>query len=248
MEINCFNKIAQDYHLKRKNPWKPLERFLTELNERGYHFKGVCVDLGCGNGRNFQLLQNTHNHVLGIDNSIEFLKIAKKNREDPNPSLIKHPKFIHLILGDIHFLPLRENKIQNFFSIASFHHINDAKQRKKATRQIYQLIKPNGFFLITVWRRWQKKFKWYFCTERIKRIFNPLYRKKQSLAGIHEFGDKLIPWTVSWNKIKYIRFYHLFSKREIKRIIERHFNIRQFNTLGGASGKDNFFILAQKVI
>ena len=44
MENNYYDKIAWDYHLKRKKPWKALEEFLDHLKEKKYNFKGYCID------------------------------------------------------------------------------------------------------------------------------------------------------------------------------------------------------------
>ena len=41
MEDYYFNQIANDYHLKRKEAWKPLEEFMSFLKERNYNLKGI---------------------------------------------------------------------------------------------------------------------------------------------------------------------------------------------------------------
>ena len=62
---------------------------------------------------------------------------------------------------------------------------------------------------------------------------------------LDEFGDKYVPWTISKEKKIYNRFYHFFSKREVKKIL-RIFKIKEFSMRGGSTNKDNFFILAKK--
>jgi len=246
MENYYYDKIAKDYHLKRLQPWKPLEIFLNNLNGSDYHFKGICMDLGCANGRNFKILKNPNNKVIGVDNSVEFLKIARKNLKNPKEwNKIKSGN-IDLILGDISFLPIRDDTIENFFSIASIHHIKNSSRRKDAVFQLFKLLNQNGFLLITVWRKWQIKYKKHFYRIRLKRLFNPFYLRREKKLGVGEFGDIYVPWTVSSEGLTVIRFYHLFSKREIKKLIEKDFIIREFDITGGASNKDNFFILAQK--
>ena len=70
MEINTFNRIAKDYHSKRKKPWRPLELFIQYLIKKKYLLRGMSLDLGCANGRNFKILGNYPRKLLGIDFSL----------------------------------------------------------------------------------------------------------------------------------------------------------------------------------
>ncbi len=66
------------------------------------------------------------------------------------------------------------------------------------------------------------------------------------MEGLEEFGDQYVSWKISSEKKKYNRFYHFFSKREIKKLIKT-FKVQEFKILGGPNNRDNFFILAQKL-
>ena len=159
MDNYYFNKIARDYHLKRTKPWKPLEIFLNHLNKEKEIFKGICADLGCASGRNFKILKNPNNKVIGIDKSLELLKIAQEALGDLDLYTKSESMNIDLILGDINKLPLRKNSIHSIFSIATIHHIEHKQQREKAIFQIFDLLIHNGYFLVTVWRKWQKNIR-----------------------------------------------------------------------------------------
>ena len=245
MENNYYDRIAWDYHLKRKKPWKALEEFLYYLKENNYSFKGYCIDLGCGNGRNFKLFKTLNNKLIGFDNSIEFLKIAKSNLNDINQYSKSDADKIQLILGDLEYIPIKAKAINNIFSIATLHHIKGKEERQETILNLHDLMKENDFLLLTVWRRWQKKLKKYFIIDKLKRLFNPKYRVHQMKLDLKEFGDKFVPWTVSKEERTYNRFYHFYSKREIYNLL-RIFKIKEFKVLGGPTKKDNFFILAQK--
>ena len=246
MKSYYYNEIAHDYHIKRKKPWKALESFLSYLAEKNIIFTGYCIDLGCANGRNFKLFKNSSNKLIGIDKSLEFLKSALESLRGSNQSLKRDADNIQLILGDLNHIPIRVNSIQTIFSIATIHHIKFKTKREKALLQIFNLLAENGYFLPTVWRRWQKRFKTYFISDLIKRIFNPKYKKHQKELKLYEFGDKYVPWMVSKENKTYNRFYHFFSKREIKKLLS-NFKIKAFRIIGGPANKDNFFILAQKI-
>ncbi len=246
MEKELYNFLAKDYHKKRSKPWKDLETFVKEIKEKEISFTGYNIDLGCANGRNFSTFLQPNNRLIGVDNSLEFLRIArdrlKSNNNLPKESL----KFIQLILSDILFLPIRPNVIQNIFSIATIHHIKNKTQCNYAISQLYYLLRNKGCFLFTVWRKYQKKYRSYFIKDKIKRLFNPKYRKTQINLGLNEYGDKFVPWTLSAEKKTYKRFYHFFSSKEIKKLLHE-FIILEFKKLGGPNKKDNFFVLAQKI-
>ncbi|MFO8017434.1 MAG: class I SAM-dependent methyltransferase [Promethearchaeia archaeon] len=237
-----YNFFAHDYHLKRKQPWRAFLDFIEKYVGKDLFRSittGISVDLGCANGRHFEVINSKHNHLIGIDNSIEFLTIARKTQLEDNF------KTIHLCCADINYLPLRTASVDNFISIATLHHISSEKNRKRVMEIIFKSLKKEGYLLFSVWRRWQKKFFSHFLLDKIKRLFLPKYRICQEKLGLKEFGDKLVPWTVSQTNKTYYRFYHLFSKREAKHLCE-DFEIVKFEAIGGPTHRDNFFILCQK--
>jgi SAM-dependent methyltransferase len=245
MNTIYYNHLAEDYHLKRKKPWKALEQFLKFLIKENYQFKGYSVDLGCANGRNFKLMINDNVRLIGIDNSIRFLKIAKKQLRDLESYSKSERNSIQLILSDILFLPIRPDTIDNIYSIATIHHVKIKEERMNLIYQIFNILKSDGLFLFSVWRKYQKHYKIYFIKDWIKRVFNKSYRKKQREIGLFNFGDKYVPWKISKNKKTYLRFYHFFSKFEIKNLLAA-FSIKKLKKLGGPNKKDNFFVLAKK--
>ncbi|MFX1337825.1 MAG: class I SAM-dependent methyltransferase [Promethearchaeota archaeon] len=246
METYYYNKIASDYNSKRNQPWISLGQFLNGLYKKGYRFNGFCLDLGCGNGRNFKLFKkNMNNRLIGIDNSFEFIKIAQDRIINSTLFSKIEQNNIQLILGDIKYIPVRAYSVQNIFSIATIHHIKYNSERKRVIHQINNLLTKNGYFLLTVWRRWQKKLIKYFIKDWFNRTFKVNYKRYQRELELTDFGDKFVPWTVSAENKTYNRFYHFFSKREIKNLINR-FKMKEFRILGGSTNKDNFFILTQK--
>ena len=243
--MEVFDRIANDFHLKRRKPWRPIEYYVKHLNRSGYRFSGYTIDLGCANGRHFKLFKNRQNKLIGIDFSLEFLKIAKAHLRDIEEFSIQESNNIQLLRADLKNLPIRENVISNIFSIATIHHVKDKDERERAIRDLYTRLKDKGFLIITVWRKWQKRYMGYFLNDLTKRVLKPYHKKQQEEKGLIEFGDKYVPWTLSQEGKTYYRFYHFFSKREIKKILQ-NFTIKEFLIMGGPSNKDNFFIFAQK--
>lgn len=245
MEDPIFDKIAQDYHLKRKKPWRPLEFFIDFLKNKGYRFRGKALDLGCANGRNFKLMSNPPNKLIGIDISFELLKIADKNLKNVDEFSLFESKFYQLIHADLVNPPIRNNSVHTIFSIATIHHIKQKSDQKIAIVNMYKMLKDKGKLILTVWRKWQKKFRDYFLSELYKRNFTKDYKNQQKKIGLEEFGDKYVPWTLSKENKIYNRFYHFFSKRELKKLLNI-FTIDEFKITGGPTNRDNFFVLARK--
>ncbi|MFX1353947.1 MAG: class I SAM-dependent methyltransferase [Promethearchaeota archaeon] len=238
-----YNFIANDYDLKRKKPWKDFAFFISYLQHKNYNFFGYICDLGCANGRNLEIFNRFSEKLIGIDNSIKLLEIAKKRFTNLDSSFKNLPQ---LILGDIRFIPIRPNAVHNFFSVATIHHIKSKSDRKDIIAQIHNILKLNGYCCITLWRKFQKRYRNYFMLDWLKRIFNSKYKREQKEKGLIHFGDKLVSWTISTNNKAYHRFYHFFSKREAMKLLEV-FKIKEFKKEGGPNRKDNFFILTQKV-
>ena len=107
------------------------------------------------------------------------------------------------------------------------------------------MLKKDGNLVITVWRKWQRKYRSYFLLDGFKRRFSFKHEKQQRMAGLEETGDKFIPWKLSGEDKAYNRFYHFFSKHEIKKLL-KIFDVKEFKIMGGPNNSDNFFIFAQK--
>lgn len=245
MNDDAYNYIAEDYHLKRKKPWRALEVFIKDFIKTNYNFNGTVLDLGCGNARNFPLFKERNNRIIGVDKTLQFLNIAKNLLKD-NASFDKQiNNFVQLINCDFLHLPLRESSINFLVSIASFHHIKTKIERYNLITTINEILKPKGFILVSVWRKFQKNYKMHFLKDLIKRKLFLSYEQHQTNLGLPEFGDIFISWTLSKESKTYMRFYHFFSKHEIKRILSI-FKIIVLRKFGGPNKKDNFFILAQK--
>lgn len=241
-----YNKFAEDYHNKRRRPWRDFERYLEKLKERGLVISGTILDLGCANGRNFEIFKNSRNRLIGIDNSIEFLDIAKTQLQNKDINGNERKK-IQLLLADINHLPLRPSgMIDGVFSIAALHHIKTKAKRRQVIHQLFKLLKAQGFFIFTLWRKWQKRFLTHFLKDWIKRRLSPKYQRKQIDKGLPEFGDIFVPWHVSAENATINRYYHLFSLSEVKTLLGDLFKIKYLEKTGGPTEKDNFFVFAQK--
>jgi tRNA (uracil-5-)-methyltransferase TRM9 len=245
MKPSYYNQLAEDYNHKRENSWKALEKFLYNIEYNELKSPRYCLDIGCGNGRNFPLVSLNSYHIIGLDNSLELLKRAQMNSNNQFKGSLEKPTHIQLILCSIKSIPIRINAIGGAFLIAVIHHIKGRNARRNVMHQIYQIIETNGWLILSVWRKYQKKYRWYFLKDLIMRKFLQKDKKLQNQNELQEFGDKIVPWTVSKENKTYPRFYHFFSYKEAKRLLS-NFEIIKVDKLGGPGKKDNFFFFLTK--
>ena len=217
-----WDAIAKSFDVTRKKPWPQVIHFLNELSKTD-----TIVDIGCGNGRHTIPSAERCKEVIGIDISQNLLNIVNNKC---NEKKLKNVSLIHANMVNI---PLKNNSFDAILYIASLHNIKGRDNRIRSLQEINRILKKDGKALISVWSRWQDKFRFYF----LKKLFN----KKE------EFGDISINWTQ--HNLNVPRFYHLYSKREfIKDIHQTNLIIEKLNVvkLRSKISADNYFAIVQK--
>ena len=137
-----------------------------------------------------------------------------------------------LIHADVTCLPLDSSSVDAVLYIATLHNIKGRDKRLKSLMEIRRILKDDGQALISVWSRWQDKYRKYF----LKNLFKP---SKSS-----EFGDIELHWRQHGLNVP--RFYHLYSKREFIRDLESvGFKIKTIQNAKLHSKKyhDNYFVI-----
>jgi ubiquinone/menaquinone biosynthesis C-methylase UbiE len=129
--MNTYDEIADDFDPTRPHPWPETVEFVKILH------KGIRIlDLGCGNGRNSVFLAEQAFQVVGIDFSVNMLKIAtQKSIEIKNEN---RPTFIQ---ADIMELPFRSSTFDAALFIAALHHIPNESYRLRAMEELYRSLK-----------------------------------------------------------------------------------------------------------
>ena len=183
---------------------------------------GTCLDLGCDGGRHLAVMAGKCDAV-GADLSFSMLEIAREKVGD-----------VFLVCCDARNLPFLDETFDNALFVATLHNIEGKEGRIKALRELRRVLKKDGRAIISVWAKWQDRFILHF----IKKFF-----KRQG-----EHGDLLIPWKKNGKEI--MRFYHLYSMRELKKEIkESGFEIEKAWSVKKASRffNDNHFAIVRKV-
>ena len=94
-------------------------------------------DFGCGPGQTTKFIKNLGIDISGLDLSGEILELARKI----NPE-------IHFQKGNVLKLDFKDNSISGVVSFYLIVHFTK-KQVKKAFREVFRVLQPNGIFLFT---------------------------------------------------------------------------------------------------
>lgn len=230
------NEHKKFHHTRKKI--RPEMIFIRKEIETEKKQKIKILELWCGDGRLLSYLKkHTEKKInyTGIDISQNLLNIARKNHS--------WSKFIHGDMVD-KLASLKNPEYDYIIAMASFQHLITKQERKKVIEEMYRCLKYNGKCILINWSfsRWFiKKFK----KQIIRAIINP-YQKRRN--------DLLIPRKS--NKKTYMRFYHIFTLKEIKNIIKKSsFSIKRavyidkaWRTTKERQNARNTMIIAQKSI
>ena len=213
-----YNLIAEEFSRSRDKLWEEL-RFLD-----GYVGESERVlDLGCGNGRLYELFRKKNIDYYGIDISERLIEIAKK----------RYPQ-AKFWAADALNLPFFDNFFDKVISIAVFHHVPSKQSRLKFLKEVKRVLKPDGTFILIVWNLNSFDKSLTFLKYGLKKIL-----KRSSL----DFGDAFLPWGE-----EILRYVHRFSKRELIRILgEGGFQVEKLSILGRKDSKEsNILAMAKK--
>ena len=112
-----------------------------------------------------------------------------RSREE-NQNNNKHKN--EAIVGNNLQLPLRSNIFDCTISIAVIHHLSSPESRKKCIDELVRITRKNGFIFIQVWAFEGKKY-----TDQ----------------------DAYVDWKLQKTNKVYKRYYHLFTKNELEKMV-----------------------------
>jgi len=130
---------------------------------------------------------------------------------------------------------LQDESVDAVLYIASLHNVGGRDNRIQSLKEINRILKKDGTALISVWSRWQDKFRMQF----LKKWFTQI--------GKNEFGDIDIYWRQHGLDIP--RFYHLYSKKEFQNdLCQADLELVEIQNVKMHSKKhpDNYFALVKK--
>ncbi|MBU2081533.1 MAG: class I SAM-dependent methyltransferase [Patescibacteria group bacterium] len=200
---NNYKEIASDFNQTRKKfLWPELIKLTNSVKNND-----KILDVGCGNGKLLEAFKNKKINYIGIDSCKELIELAKQNQELG----IRNQKFL---VGDILELDkLQKKDFDYVFCLAVLPHLPGNDLRLIALEQLKNKISQNGKIIITVWNMWsQKKFRKLLWKFVLLKLIN-----KNKL----DFGDILFDWKNSAGQAISQRYYHAFTKQELKRLFKK---------------------------
>src|SRR5579872_1846338 len=167
-----------------------LERALNDLeslieNRRASY--PIIVDVGCGCGRSFEMLNDRFRpiRIIGIDVDSRMLAISKREAE-------KHRLLVDLEEASSSSLPIPAESVDMVFCHQTFHHLID---QHEALREFRRVLKPNGVLLFA------ESTRKYIHSWIIRMLFrHPMEVQKTApeyLTMIRDAGFEVRPNSVS---------------------------------------------------
>lgn len=186
------------------------------------------LDLGCGNGRFFEILKDKNTDYLGVDSSERLIGIARA----------KYPQ-AKFQVADALSLPFPDDQFDKIYSIAVLHHIPSKELRLRFLEEAKRVLKPGGFFILTVWKPKDRQERFLRARFLLKKVFG--------LAGGLDIGDVIEPW---FGDNRGERYVHYFSEKELASLTKQvGFEIEKLGLVKNEKGnRQNIFIAVQKQI
>jgi 2-polyprenyl-3-methyl-5-hydroxy-6-metoxy-1,4-benzoquinol methylase len=198
-----YKQIAEHYNETRKRHLQPLWNKLVKYAENIKEGASI-LDVGCGNGRLIEAFENKKINYIGIDQNEKLIELAKKQK----------PGY-KFAVGDLCKLGrIAEYDFDYLISIAVLHHLPGKRLRVEALKQCRNKINADGEIFITVWNMWSPKWQKKKFRQNIFKFFLLKLIGKNKM----DFGDILIDWKNSEGQVISQRYYHAFTKRELKKL------------------------------
>lgn len=136
-----YGKFANVYdHMMNDIPYdKWYEKLLAYLQEHGVKDGRIC-DLGCGTGIMTEKFAGAGYEMIGLDNSLDMLSLAKTKQEESGSSIL----YLH---QDMQKMEL-DAPVDAFISVCdSVNYLLQEDEMESLFRCVKQYLKPNGYFV-----------------------------------------------------------------------------------------------------
>lgn len=184
-----YNTIASHFSQTREYNWEDLYSLADYTKP-----KDMVLDLGCGNGRLYQILAKKQAQYIGLDQSEELIKIAQE----------KNPE-VEFVVGEMSALNFPDQKFDAVYCIAALNHIPGRELQLQCLKEMYRVLKMDGKLLMTNWNLFSRSAK-------AKATKNNWFIKSSPVGlGV----DIMVPWKSSNGEILGERYYHGFTVPEL---------------------------------
>ena len=122
---------------KRNVLWPSATHFIQSMPKGS-----VIADVGCGDGKYFEVARNSGHVVVGTDISIPLLQTSNAGTMVPPTDVVG---------ADCMNLPLTSSSCDAALCIAVMHHLSTVERRKQCLRELRRIVKENGCVMVQAW-------------------------------------------------------------------------------------------------
>lgn len=213
-----YDEAARAFSDSRNTFWSELE-YLAEHAIPGDRV----LDIGCGNGRLFSLLEPRSVVYTGFDSSEGLLAIARARH--PNAAFVR---------GDATALPFPDASFDVVYSFATLHHIPSRELRAQAVKEAARALRPGGHYIVSVWDLWSARHFPRLLQDALGSIFG---------ANDLDIGD----CEMTLGHTHAPRFLHAFTERSLTRLLTSNgFEVLGTESAARPSGERNIVAVAKK--
>jgi ubiquinone/menaquinone biosynthesis C-methylase UbiE len=134
--IEYWQKVLNEPRQAYKEWFEVEEKYLLEnIDEHDF-----VLDLGCGNGKNIQIISKKTQHITGIDNDEIAVRGAKETFKDTSA--------IEIVLGDASSLPFPDATFDVVTNIHLIGNVGDAKD--KIFFEASRALKHSGIMILSI--------------------------------------------------------------------------------------------------
>ncbi|MFB3765884.1 MAG: class I SAM-dependent methyltransferase [Methanotrichaceae archaeon] len=137
-QVDPFDEL--DVHLWMKI--EHLSHYIFAADFLKQYRPDIVADISCGTGYGITELKRAAKTIIGIDNSLEALKIASKRVDDPNI------RFLQKDLDNDDLMPYVEDGSVD--AVASFETIEHLIDPERVISQFSRILRPGGFLICSV--------------------------------------------------------------------------------------------------
>jgi SAM-dependent methyltransferase len=168
--VNVFDEMSSYWaEIADQNSTQKQTQFVRDKLKA----KGWILDLACGSGRHSTLLSKYGYRMVGLDSSLNLLRIARNRGSH-----------IQLFRGDMRFLPFRSEAFSAAISLdTSFGYLPSERDDLQSLKALKDTLCQGGLLIVDVFNREQLvlKYKNRFAA-RFRRAFLPVLLKPNRLA------------------------------------------------------------------
>ena len=164
-----WTNIADEWNRFKIIPAEHVTEFLKGK-------KGKILDFGSGSGRHLKKIPKAKMYL--VDFSEKMIKLAKKKAKEKKIDA-------EFFISDLKKIPFENDFFDAAIAISVLHCIEGEKNRKKAVKELFRVLKPRAEVDVSVWNKNSKKF-------------------------LNSPKERYVKW-----RDKGARYYYLFDAREI---------------------------------